>query len=102
CKLLQYMACSLPAIASPVGVNRNFIEQSGAAMAATSDDDWATAIRTLADAGRRRAMGERGRRWCEANMSVERWLPELDRLLRAAAAHPSAARKPLDTALPAR
>jgi hypothetical protein len=82
CKLLQYMASGLPAIASPVGVNRDFIAASGAAIAACDDNGWKAAIQTLSDSALRQSMGERGRLWCEASMSVQRWLPVLDKLLR--------------------
>ena len=82
CKLLQYMACGLPAIASPIGVNRDFIEVSGAAIAASDDNGWREAIRTLSDPGLRQSMGARGRQWCEAAMSIQHWLPMLDKLLR--------------------
>ena len=81
CKFLQYMASGLPAIASPVGVNRDFIEASGGAIAACDDETWKAAIQSLADPQLRQSMGMRGRHWCEAAMSIERWLPVLDKLL---------------------
>ena len=81
CKFLQYMASGLPAIASPVGVNRDFIEASGAAIAVGDDESWKAAIQSLADPGLRQSMGARGRRWCEATMSIDHWLPVLDKLL---------------------
>jgi hypothetical protein len=86
CKLLQYMASGLPAIASPVGVNRDFIEASGGAIAAGDDNGWRMAIQRLADPALRQSMGVRGRQWCEATMSIQHWLPVLDTLLRRVAA----------------
>jgi hypothetical protein len=83
--LLQYMASGLPAIASPVGVNRDFIEASGGALAAGGDNEWNVALRALSDPALRQAMGARGRQWCEAAMSIQRWLPVLDKLLRGVA-----------------
>jgi glycosyltransferase involved in cell wall biosynthesis len=82
CKLLQYMACGLPAIASPVGVNAAFLAASGAGLAATDPASWEAAIRHLADPNRRAELGRRGRAWCEAETSIDRWLATLDRLLR--------------------
>ena len=88
CKLLQYMAAGLPAIASPVGVNAEFLARSGAGFAATDEASWDAAIAKLGDPERRRQMGARGRAWCAREMSVERWLPVLDGLLREVAAAP--------------
>ncbi len=86
CKLLQYMACGLPAIASPVGVNRGFIAASQAGIAVSDDGAWEAAIEALADPALRQTMGARGRNWCETAMSIKRWLPVLDDLLRSVAA----------------
>ena len=43
-KILQYFAAGLPVIASPVGVNRNLIEQSGAGLLADTSEQWQIAI----------------------------------------------------------
>jgi hypothetical protein len=85
CKLLQYMACGLPAIASPVGINRRYIAESGGALAADNEEGWRQAILALGDPGERSQRGERGRRWCATNASIERWFPVLDDLLRGVA-----------------
>jgi hypothetical protein len=61
-KLLQYMAAGVPVVASPVGVNRKLVEQSGAGYLAKSPDEWDQALRTLLrDPDLRKAMGESGR-----------------------------------------
>jgi glycosyltransferase involved in cell wall biosynthesis len=86
CKLLQYMASGLPAIASPVGVNADFLARSTGGFAADDEESWAAAIRQLAAPARRAEMGAQGRAWCEREMSIQRWLPVLDRLLRETAA----------------
>lgn len=65
-KLLQYMAAGLPVVASPVGVNRELVRDSGAGFLAEGPDEWAQALRELASSAERRArMGERGRRFVE-------------------------------------
>jgi glycosyltransferase involved in cell wall biosynthesis len=86
CKLLQYTACGLPAIASPVGVNATFLSASGAGFAVVDSASWEAAIVRLGDPALRHELGRRGRAWCEAETSIDRWLPILDRLLRDVAA----------------
>jgi len=86
CKLLQYMACGLPAIASPVGVNADFLDASGGGIAVCDPASWEAAILRLADPALRREFGRHGRAWCEAHASIDRWFPILDRLLRDVAA----------------
>jgi hypothetical protein len=81
CKLLQYLACGLPAVATPLGVNADILAGSQAGLAARSDDDWAAAIAHFAAPARRAEAGRRGRAWVAAHYSLERWLPELERRL---------------------
>ncbi len=47
-KALQYMALGIPTVLSPVGVNRE-IAEGGAAVLASSDDEWREALRALID-----------------------------------------------------
>ena len=47
-KLLEYMAAGLPAVASPVGINAEILQRSGAGCAASTPDEWATALRNCA------------------------------------------------------
>jgi hypothetical protein len=75
-KVLQYMACGIPVVASPVGVQREFIERSGGGVLATEPGEWREKIQWLAeDPGERRAMGERGRRFVETQYSLKAWAP---------------------------
>ena len=48
-KMLQYMAVGLPAVVSPVGMNRDVLAQGDAGLSAQSDDDWYDALRNLHD-----------------------------------------------------
>jgi glycosyltransferase involved in cell wall biosynthesis len=61
-KLIQYMACSLPTIASPVGVNSEIVGDGETGFLAADADMWRASLsRLLADAALRRRMGEAGR-----------------------------------------
>jgi glycosyltransferase involved in cell wall biosynthesis len=71
-KLIQYMACGLPAIASPVGVNKVIIDDGVDGFLAQTEADWTAALETLArDAGLRRQMGSIGRQKIVAHYSLQ-------------------------------
>jgi hypothetical protein len=62
-KLIQYMACSLPVVASPVGVNLEIIEHGVNGFLAETKAEWDQALRTLlADPALRFRMGQAGRK----------------------------------------
>jgi hypothetical protein len=66
-KLLQYMAAGCAVIASPVGINAELVERSGAGLLASSPEEWETAIRSLAaDVARRRSFGAAGRLYVQS------------------------------------
>lgn len=82
-KLIQYMACGLPVIASPVGVNAEIVEHGVNGFLATSDAEWEEALRVLlSDADLRARMGEAGRRKIEQEYSLQVWGPRVAQLLR--------------------
>lgn len=61
-KLIQYMACGLPVIASPVGVNTEMVMQGENGFLATTEAEWREALTALArDAALRQRMGAVGR-----------------------------------------
>lgn len=71
-KLIQYMACGLPVVASPVGVNTDIVDPGKNGFLALTPEQWAEGIRTLAmDAGLRRRMGDEGRRRVEQTYCVQ-------------------------------
>ena len=84
-KLIQYMACGLPVVASPVGVNRQIVEHGVNGFVAETPEQWEQALRTLlADAGLRKRMGQAGRQKVEQQYCIQVTGPEMAALLRAA------------------
>jgi glycosyltransferase involved in cell wall biosynthesis len=61
-KLIQYMACGLPVVASAVGMNRNIVDTGKNGFLASSTEQWIRALETLAkDVALRKQMGANGR-----------------------------------------
>lgn len=86
-KLIQYMACGLPVVASPVGVNATIVEEGVTGYLATNPDQWRAAlIRLIDDANLRRTMGEAGRRRAVEAYSLQAHAPRLVEVMRAAVA----------------
>ena len=46
-KLIQYMACRLPVVASPVGVNTEIVNHGQNGYLAKTTDEWKTTLSTL-------------------------------------------------------
>ena len=70
-KLIQYMACGLPVIASPVGVNSEIVGEGVNGLLASTPDEWEEALTALiADPDKARAMGEAGRERVVADYSL--------------------------------
>lgn len=81
-KLIQYMACGLPVVASPVGVNAQIVEHGINGFLASTDTEWEEALTTLLqDSALRQKMGQAGRRKVEAQYSLEVWAPLVAQLL---------------------
>ncbi|NJD21014.1 MAG: glycosyltransferase family 4 protein [Gemmatimonadetes bacterium] len=75
-KALQYLACAVPCVASPVGVRADSVRPGETGRHASDEDGWVAACaRLLSDAGERRRMGEAGRSLVEHSYSVERVVP---------------------------
>lgn len=82
-KLIQYMACSKPVVASPVGVNEQIVEERVNGFLATTKDGWVRALSTLRDdQDLRGRMGKASRKKVEANYCVHVTAPRLAELLR--------------------
>lgn len=77
-KLIQYMACGVPVIASPVGVNSEIVTHGEHGFLASTPEEWADALRRLlSDADLRRRMGQAGRRRVEERYSLRVQQPRL-------------------------
>ncbi len=84
-KLVQYMACGLPVVASPVGVNASIVEDGANGLLATDLGEWRTALRRLIDdPALRAAMGEAGRAQAVGAYSLQAHAPRLIEVLRGA------------------
>lgn len=87
-KLVQYMACGIPVIASPVGVNVTLISEGVNGFLAGDADAWFEALAALAgDAALRERFGAAGRRRVEEGYCVQVTAPRLASYLLAAGAH---------------
>ena len=85
-KLIQYMACGLPVIASPVGVNSRIVEQGKTGFLANTTADWVQALVVLSkDAGMRNELGKAGRQKVEREYSLQVAAPRLFDILKEAA-----------------
>ena len=77
-KLIQYMACALPVVASPVGVNCEIIAPGANGFLAVGEQEWRDALlRLIDDAGLRRTYGAAGRRRVEELYSLQVHAPRL-------------------------
>jgi glycosyltransferase involved in cell wall biosynthesis len=84
-KLIQYMACGLPTIASPVGANCDVTVEGETGYLAGSTEQWVASLEALfCDAALRRRLGEAGRARVEQRYSLQRVAPRLSELLREA------------------
>lgn len=85
-KLIQYMACGLPVVASPVGVNTQIIDHGVNGFLAESPAEWDDALaRLAADPALRHRMGAAGRQKVERHYSLQVWGPILTGFLAKAA-----------------
>ncbi len=85
-KLIQYMACGLPVVASPVGVNTRIVEQGITGFQASTNADWVEALVMLAkDPGMRTALGKAGRIKVEQEYSLQVTAPRLLQIITEAA-----------------
>jgi glycosyltransferase involved in cell wall biosynthesis len=85
-KLVQYLACGRPAVASPVGVNSTILSHGVDGFLASDSQQWIDALTRLSlDPSLRRTMGEAGRAKVETRYSVQVTAPRLAELMRQSA-----------------
>jgi glycosyltransferase involved in cell wall biosynthesis len=85
-KLIQYMACGRPVLASPVGVNCQIVEHGVNGFLTNTTEEWVLALDTLLnDAGLRQRMGHAGRKKVEESYSLQVTGPKLADLIRSVA-----------------
>jgi glycosyltransferase involved in cell wall biosynthesis len=81
-KLLTYMACGIPVVASPVGMNVAVLS-AGGGIAARGHDEWIDAIHSLLDEeAMAQRMGQQGREAVLRGYSLSAVAPLLARILR--------------------
>ena len=76
-KILQYFAVGTPAVASPVGINSQIVQDSVSGFLPSSDQQWLECIgRLIQNRDLRRSMGLSGRRRVEQRYSTELLTPK--------------------------
>lgn len=77
-KLIQYMACGLPVVASPVGVNSEIVEHGVNGFLAETPEDWSQALEVLIrNPELRQKMGLAGRKKVEESYSLQVYGPRV-------------------------
>jgi glycosyltransferase involved in cell wall biosynthesis len=90
-KLIQYLACGRPAVASPVGMNHEIVVPEVTGLLASTEDEWVAALeRLLADAPLRARFGAAGRAHVASRFTLARTAPLVADTLRKAAGGASA------------
>jgi len=85
-KLIQYMACELPVIASPIGVNSEIVIDGTNGFLAGNDKEWRLALSALiADAAMRKRFGKAGRELADQSFSLASQQPRLIQLFQSLA-----------------
>ena len=82
-KAIQYMGIGLPTVVSPVGSNREVVEDGASGFHAASQQEWMESLeRLLGDALLRGRMGSKGRKRVERDFSAEAHAPRVGAILR--------------------
>lgn len=86
-KLVQYMACAVPVIASAVGANKDVVNRECGLLVATPQE-WADSLRMMRDHPHKRSrMGEASRERVIQHYSLHSTLPVLADVIRKVAGH---------------
>lgn len=85
-KLIQYMACGLPVVASAVGANIDIVTDEVNGFLVHTSSQWEIALeRLLADHSLRKSMGAQGRKRVESTYCLQVTAPKVAQLLKSAA-----------------
>jgi len=85
-KLVQYLACGRPAVASPVGVSSTILSHGVDGFLARDSEQWIDSLTRLSlDRRLRRSMGEAGRAKVATQYSVQVTAPRLAEMMRQSA-----------------
>lgn len=85
-KMLQYMAAGMATVVSPVGMNRDVLSLGASGLAASTVDEWTSALLDLAhDQDQRERLGATGRAVVEATFDVPVVARQLAKALRTTA-----------------
>ena len=84
-KIIQYFACGIPAIVSPIGMNKEVVIPGKNGFWATTEDEWLSAIKTLRQEKElRNSMGLQGRKAVENKFAIQvtakKWIGILNEL----------------------
>ncbi|MEX2512913.1 MAG: glycosyltransferase family 4 protein [Cyclobacteriaceae bacterium] len=72
-KLIQYMACGLPVVASPVGMNKEVVQHGVNGFLAQSEEEWIEALsKLIQDWKLRKSFGEKGHQLVMEKYTLER------------------------------
>jgi hypothetical protein len=85
-KILQYMACGIPVVASPVGVNKSIITHGVNGFLATRAEEWTAALRNLiANPELRQRLGTAGHETVKQRFHVQHAAEAINSVLRSLA-----------------
>lgn len=71
-KLIQYLALGIPAVAEPIGVNKDIVEDSINGFLCHDQQEWERALELLiTDAAKRKAYGAAGKQKMDARYSIQ-------------------------------
>ncbi len=77
-KIIQYFALGIPAVASPVGMNKDVIDSGENGYLASTDDEWREALeRLIHDKNLRQKLGENGRNKVKNEYSTKVLFPKI-------------------------
>lgn len=86
-KMITYMACGVPVVVSPYGMNAEVLATGAVGFGVASETEWVEALLALVDEpDRARTMGREARRQAEAHYAIDVLAPRLASVLKSVAA----------------